>query len=131
MIEGVLAFEAVDLVDQQVDLVVLGLHFRLKFGVTLLQLSVLFGLSLGHHCSLLVEALDLAAEDDDLEGELVGESLLLLQLLLRGLESSLVALDVCTQSHDVVLGKERGTCCSWSEISISPLRLNSGSRREY
>ena len=82
MIEGVLAFEAVDLVDQQVDLVVLGLHFRLKFGVTLLQLSVLFGLSLGHHCSLLVEALDLAAEDDDLEGELVSESLLLLQLLL-------------------------------------------------
>lgn len=82
MIGGVLAFEAVDLVDQKVDLVVLGLHFRLQLCVAFLQLSVLLGLGLGHHCALLVEALDLAAEDDDLEGELVGESFFLLQLLL-------------------------------------------------
>lgn len=54
MIGGVLAFEAVDLVDQQVDLVVLGLHFRLQFGVALLQFSILLGLGLGHHCALLV-----------------------------------------------------------------------------
>ena len=86
---------------------------------------------LAHHAALLAQPLDLAAQHDDLEGELVGEGFLLLELLLIALQPSLVPLDVCGQPHDVVLRGVVRTCCSWSEISISPFLLSSGSSLEY
>ena len=128
---GVPVFEVVDLGDELVDFAVLGLHLALQFGVALLQFDVLLGLGLAHHAALLAQPLDLAAQHDDLEGELVGEGFLLLELLLVALQPPLVPLDVCGQPHDVVLRGEVRTCCSWREISISPFLLSSGSSLEY
>ncbi len=100
--EMVLGFEVGYFGLKHVDLVVFRLDFGLEPGVVLLQFEELFWLGAAW-APFFGQALNLCAQNDNLEGELVRKLSLLFELLLHGLVVPFVALNVTDQSHDMIL----------------------------
>ena len=131
MLSGLLAFEAGDFGNESVDFCIFGSHFVLEASVAFVEFFVLLRFDLAHAFVFGVESFYFAAEDDDLEGELIAEGLLFFDFTFIIAESSFVALDIGHESVDMVLHRHRPTWCSWSASSISLFLRISGSSLEY
>lgn len=87
---------------EHVNLVVLWLNLRLQSRVVLLKFQELLWLN-ATSTPFLRQSLNFCTQNNDLEGKLIGELTLLLQILLYGLVGTLVTLDVPNEAHDMIL----------------------------